>query len=111
MGKLLIAACAVVCACQPMYGQKAPKLKDPKPIVHKEEATPAPPIVYVNDCNADFSAPPTKKRQTAASQQLVVAGDTTLTQNTTDDRAKVEAVRHGIDIYIDALKKDPYNPE
>jgi hypothetical protein len=108
MGKALIAVFLV--ACQPMYKPDAPRLRDPKQIHHVEAKTEVP---YVETCTVDFSAPPVKRRQTAAASQLVVTADSSLdtARQTSAEPAKVALIKTGIEKYGEALVKDPYNPD
>jgi hypothetical protein len=105
MRKLLMVM--VVAACQPMYGAKAPKLKTPAPIPHKQTAPEQEAVVYVDECTVNFSAPPVTKRQTKVAEQRVVAGDTAI-QNAP---AKPQMAAQGVEEYRQALIADPYNAE
>jgi hypothetical protein len=117
MRKALVAACVLLAAaCQPMYQHKADTLKDPTPrrgpniVVVDDEP------VFVETCNVNFSAPPTKRRQAPASQQLTVAGNSALQQQAPGTPRpatahSVNAIVTAIDSYRRALLSDPYNAE
>ncbi|HUS30204.1 MAG TPA: hypothetical protein VMZ53_16970 [Kofleriaceae bacterium] len=115
MGKWFVVACLFVAACRPMYGDPAPHLKDPphrnppkgwndEPVAEK---------VYVEECNVDFSAPPTTKRQTKAAEQKVVAGDSAAAESerATDPKARVDTTKRSLQEYRDALIADPFNAQ
>lgn len=108
MGKLLMVAVVFVAACQPMYGAKAPKLKTPSPLPHKQTAPEPETVVYVDECSVNFSAPPTTKRQPKVAEQHVVAGDSAISQSAP---AKPQFAVQGVEEYRQALIADPYNAE
>ena len=109
MGKALIAVC-LLAGCQ-MYQPGIPKLKTPEPVAHKE----VPPVAvpYVEECTVDFTAQPPKRRDPTVASRLVVTADTSLetAAQAKDDQAKVSMIRTSIQVYSDALVKDPYNAE
>lgn len=118
-GSACFAACVVIgigqAACQPLYGARPEKLHAIEP---KKRPPDAPAIEaqvnYIEDCSASFQDDPRKVRQqTAASHQLVDAGDVAIASS--DHAAQSEAkggfIRDAIDKYRNALIKDPYNAE
>src|SRR5437868_14876889 len=112
MGKALI-ACLLLAACQGMYSAPADTLKNPPKIKQPKGGalTQADPV-YVDECDVNFSAAPTKKRQTSAAQQLVASGNASLqTAGATTPTTPVaaQATADAIDRYREALIKDPYN--
>jgi len=114
MGKTLIAACLLVAACQPMYGRKAERIRNPqetKPPEQKPGSDQAK-VQYVEDCDVDFRAPPTSKRKKAVAEQALTQGDAhvanakpepTLTQK------KITELTNAVQYYRDALVNDPYH--
>src|SRR5262245_14059709 len=110
MGKALLALCVVCVGCQPLYGPDAPKPKNPKPISHHDVAV-VTETHYNDNCVVDFSGPPAKKRQTAASTQLVVTADGLDAAAAQDQQTKVANIKRSIELYGEALVKDPYNAD
>jgi hypothetical protein len=113
-------ACLVVfgtasTACQPLYGGKPEKLKNPD----RKKPPPTPPdevlaIKYVEDCQANFRDDPKNvRRDTTMSNSLVQGGDDAVQQadKAKEPSAQAELIRVAIDKYINALKKDPYNAD
>jgi hypothetical protein len=116
---LLLSACLVlVCgsvACQPLYGGKPEKLRNPdrkkKP---PEEAEKPIEIKYVDDCVANFRDDPKLVRpDSSRSNALVGDGDSTIAQvpKAKDAAGAAELIKQSIDKYRSALIKDPYNAE
>jgi hypothetical protein len=116
MGKTLIAmATLAFCACQPMYGAKAPKVKDPQ-VVRHVEPPPAPPApkTYIDDCQYKVvAAPKGMKRDTPRSDEAVRRGDTAVGtfEKASDTKSKTDMLIDSIQQYGNALEKDPFNPE
>jgi hypothetical protein len=114
-------ACLLVClglalgvtACQPLYGSRPEKLKNPEKKKRPPEAAEAAPeIKYVDECNANFSDDPKKAHpQPPMGRQLFDAAESTLDQadKAKEDSMKVSLLREAIDKYRNALIKDPYN--
>ena len=121
MGKLLLAAATfVVAACQPMYGAKAPKPRDPtvvpeakrKIIVEPEVEKPKP----IEECEfhtATLTGPKLPKRDTSASKERVATADGKLagSDRATEHKAKGDLLKSSVDDYHAALQRDPYNAE
>src|SRR5262245_1879926 len=115
-GTYVIAALAAmfVLACQPLYGGKAEKMKNPEPKKPPPDAVTGPiEIKYVEDCPSDFRGDPKKipPPQPGLAQNLVGEGDSALASS---DKAKepkeqVGLIKDAIDKYRNALVKDPYN--
>lgn len=116
MGKTLLAiATLAFCACQPMYGAKAPKVKDP-PVVRHVEPPPAPPVpkVYIDECQYKVvAAPKTLKRDTPRSDEAVRRGDTAVGtfERAADTKSKTDMLIDSIQQYGNALEKDPFSAE
>ena len=117
MGKTLLAiATLAFCACQPMYGAKAPKPKDPA-VGRRPPVPPEPPKAprpTSDDCNYKVVAlaKPAKVDRPRA-EEAVQRGDTALGsyEKATDSKAKGQLLIDSIQQYGNALEKDPYNPE
>ncbi len=116
MGKALV-ACLLLAACQGMYTAKPDVLRDPPKIRDKTKvaATDGPAeVIYVEDCDVDFTGPATKKRKTPAAQKLVASGNVSL-QNVgpavPTTSVTTQAAVNAISLYRDALVADPYNAE
>jgi len=108
-------ACCALAACQPLYGGKPEKLKNP-PAKKKPDAPPdeVVAIKYVDECNANFRDDPKKlSRDIPGSNDLVIKGDETLVQadKTKEAQAQGTLVATAIDKYINALRKDPFNAD
>jgi hypothetical protein len=116
MGKLLAIATLAFCACQPMYGAKAPKIKDPQAI-RRPPVPPEPPKAAratTDECNYKVVAvtkPPKSDRPRA--EESMRRGDTALGsyERATDSKAKGQLLIDSIQQYGNALLQDPYNPE
>ncbi|HEU0031202.1 MAG TPA: hypothetical protein VFQ53_11255 [Kofleriaceae bacterium] len=112
--RIVIALVMVVAGCRPMYGDKAQKLGDPKPIRHQETPEPPPKPVYVETCDSvDFRRPAKGLvRNSKDAARFVGEGDTKVaTANTASEIDKrVELLLQGIDRYSRALQRDPYDP-
>jgi hypothetical protein len=99
-----------------MYGDPADRLaKPPKHPPPKGWNDPPPPVAqnYVENCEVDFRAPPTTKRQTKVAEQKVIAGDTATAsvKPDTKDGEKVSLTVRSIEEYRQALIADPYNAQ
>lgn len=117
MGKTLLAiATLAVCACQPMYGGKAPKLKDPTAVRHPPVPPEPPkgPRPTIDECNYRVvaTAKPVKVDRPRA-EEAMRRGDTAVGsyEKATDSKAKTNLLIDSIQQYGNALEKDPYNPE
>ena len=106
-----MAFCAT--ACQPLYGGKPEKLKNPeKKKTPPEAEAAAPEIKYVDECSANFSDDPKKAHpQPPMSKQLFDQAESALDQSdkAKEDTMKVSLLKDAIDKYRNALIKDPYN--
>jgi hypothetical protein len=111
---LVLATATLGAGCQPLYGSKPEKLRNPE----KKKKPPEPPetevvVKYVEDCAADFRGDPAKAQrpQTAISNQLVGDGETALqsSDRAKDPASQAELIRVSIDKFRNALIKDPYN--
>jgi len=117
MGKTLLAiATLAMCACQPMYGGKPPKLKDP-PVVRHAPVPPDPPKgprPMVDECNYKVVAltKPAKVDRPRA-EEAARRADTAVGsyEKATDVKAKGNLLIDSIQQYGNALEKDPYNAE
>jgi hypothetical protein len=107
-------ACGVV-SCTPLYGGKPEKLKNPEKKKKPPEAEQAAaPVVYVEECNANFGDDPHKVHaQTAMSKTLFDQAEASIDQadKAKEDTMKVSLLKEAIDKYRNALIKDPYNVE
>ncbi|CAN5866883.1 hypothetical protein BH11MYX3_BH11MYX3_25290 [soil metagenome] len=115
MGKLLAIATLVLAACQPMYGAKAPPVRNPPPIRHAQVIEPpAPPKQQIEDCNykgVAITKPP--KRDVVRSQDHIQKADVAVGNF---DKALVPVTKgdlliDSIQQYGNALEKDPYSVE
>ena len=114
LGVCLVLAIGVA-GCQPLYGGRPEKLRNPEKKKKPPEAVEATTeIKYVDDCNADFRGDPGRTRpQPSLAVQLVGEGDTALqsSEKAKDPGAQVGLIKDSIDKYRNALLKDPYNVE
>lgn len=117
---LLLGACLVWVAgsvgCQPLYGAKPEKLKNPDRKRKPEEVAEKPPeIKYVEECTANFREEPKGKirRETPRATALVGDGDTAIAQapKTKDPASQAGLIKDGIEKYRSALLKDPFHAE
>ena len=115
MALCLALAAASLAACQPLYGGKPEKLKNPEKKKKPPEAADAViEVKYVEDCSANFRDDPKRVfRDTSGSNTLVGGGDDALGQadKAKDPASQAELIRVSIDKYRNALTKDPYNSE
>lgn len=104
-------------ACQPMYGGKPQKLKDPPPIAHRGDDTGEPPKkAYVEQCTTDFHARPPAigiKRNTATAHEEVKTAGTRLQEadKAPERTGKQRLILEAIDRYHRALSLDPFDAE
>jgi hypothetical protein len=101
-------------ACQPLYGGKPQKLKNPEPHKPPPGTEVAEPVRYVEECNADFRADPGRYRaQPQIARPLFEAGEAAMStaEREKDDQKKVALVREAIDKYRNALIKDNFYVE
>jgi len=107
-----MAFCAT--ACQPLYGGKPEKMKNPpprrKPELPPEEVVP---VKYIEDCNANFRDDKKPTRDVGGSNDLTVKGDEAMQQvaKAANPQAEATLVSTAIDKYINALRKDPFNAD
>jgi hypothetical protein len=118
MGKAFLfgVASLALAACQPMYGTKPEKMRNPTrgSAVPTEEIAAKP--VYIEDCPVDFQKAPPKtgvKRDERTAATLVDRGDATIaTATVTEDGTRLgDLLRASIDHYSGALVRDPYNAD
>jgi hypothetical protein len=115
MGKWIAVACFALAACRPMYGDPAPRVKDPPrrnpPPGWNQE--PVAEVPWVSDCEVNFQLPPTTKRDTKAAEQKVIAGDDSAAHIKPDvEPAKRASLAvESVEEYRKALIADPYNAE
>jgi hypothetical protein len=115
MGKWIAVACLVLAACKPMYGDPAPRVKNPTrhnpPPDWKQD--PVVEVTYIDECEVNFRLPPTAKRDTKVAQQKMVAGDGAAANIKPDLDAQKRAslAVQSVYDYSQALVADPYNPE
>lgn len=97
-----------------MYVGRSEKLRNPPPARGTRPVIAEAPPSFVEDCDVNFSARPTKQRQTARANTLVTTANTTLqgppSAPVTTSR-EVSLVVRAIDLYRDALLVDPYNAD
>jgi hypothetical protein len=118
MGKAFVVAIVllVFSACQPMYGPRPEKLRNPtRAVAVPTDELPAGPA-YVETCRVDFQKAPPKvgvPRDVRAAAKLVDSGDATLTtaDATANGAARGDLLRASIDRYSGALTQDPYNAD
>ena len=120
MRAVLLSACVVlvagsVAACQPLYGGKPEKLRNPERKKKPDEPPEAAiQVKYIEECVASFRDDPKGVRpDTGRSNALVGDGDTALSQvpKAKDPASQAELIKQSIDKYRSALIKDPYNQE
>jgi hypothetical protein len=109
----VVGLCLGLVACKPLYGDPPDRLH---PLEEKRRPAdpPAPPIIYVEDCQTSFQDDPTKwHRQPTLAAPLIERGDAALASSdkTKQDTAQVGLVRDAIDKYRLALQKDPYSAD
>jgi hypothetical protein len=106
--------CLAFIACQPLYGGKADRLKNPEPHKRPDNVAGAEPTKYIEECNADFKEDPKgKKPQPQVARPLFEVAETDMTtaEREKDDNKKVGLIKDAIDKYRNALIKDPWNVE
>lgn len=116
---LLLGACVVFASgsvgCQPLYGSKPEKLRNPERKKRPaEEDEKAPEIKYVEECVANFRDDPKLARpDPGRANSLVSDGDAALAQvpKAKSPASQAELIMESIDKYRSALVKDPYNTE
>lgn len=113
---LVVSACSLFTACTPMYGETADPLKNPSKVKPPKVVTTDPELPFVEECSVNFSAKPTKQRQTTQSQSLTVQANASLqptiaTPARPATPAGIQSVQDAITKYREALIKDPYNAE
>lgn len=115
LSAFIVLVAGSVVACQPLYGGKPEKLRNPE----KKKKPDEPPetqaqVKYIDDCVANFRDDPKNVRQdTSRANSLVGDGDTVIAQvsKAKDAASAAELIKQGIDKYRSALVKDPYNQE
>ncbi len=116
MRNLLAISALAFAACQPMYGAKAPPVRNPPPVRHTQVIEDDKPVKLppIEDCNYKVVAiTKTPKRDIPRSDDFVKKGDATLAvaEQTQTMPAKGDLWIDSIDNYRSALEKDPYNAE
>ena len=113
LGKVSIALALLVSACS-MYGEKAPKLRNPVPVKPKLDADKDAVVVVpdIEDCEYIERDMPIAKR-TAKTAELEASGDarSQVFKKSDDPKVKTEALVDVIDSYGRALASDPFNPD
>lgn len=119
MGRLasLVLASVVLASfgCQPLYGNKPERLKNPdkkrKPPEPESEVVQ---VRYIEECSANFREEVRNlNRDMAAASRFVGDGDTALDQvrRAKDPASQAELIKVSIEKYRNALLKDPFNEE
>lgn len=116
---LLLGACVVFASgsvgCQPLYGSKPEKLRNPERKKKPAEEDEKPPeIKYVEECVANFRDDPKLARpDPGRANSLVSDGDAALAgvPKAKSPASQAELIKDSIDKYRSALVKDPYNTE
>lgn len=116
MGKMLVAMAALgLCACQPMYGAKPDKVKNPSVVRHVPTADPPPvPKVYIDDCQYKVvSTPKPPKRDIPRAEESTRRGDAALGtfEKASDTKSKTDMLIDSVQQYGNALEKDPFSAE
>ncbi|MDQ3335186.1 MAG: hypothetical protein M4D80_08490 [Myxococcota bacterium] len=101
----------LLAACQPMYGAAPQKLRTPEPIKSPTTLTDDPaPVVYNEDCDLLTSRVATVKRDSKQAEVHTQNGDQKVADyDVAPPAAKKDLMLDGIDEYVAALKKDPFN--
>ncbi len=114
LGKVSIALVLLVSACS-MYGEKAPKLRNPVPV--KKDLKNNDTVVVETppddeDCEYHEREMPVSKR-TAKTDELESTGDarSQVFTKSSDATVKKDALIDAIDAYGRALASDPFNPD
>ncbi len=106
-------AALALAACQPMYGAKPDKLRNPPTTRHVEEPDPVVAVKYVETCdNVDFRRPSKGLiRDRANATRLVNDGDSKVSnaEKATEIDARRDLTLASIERYRSALAKDPYD--
>lgn len=101
--------------CQPLYGSRPEKLKNPpRKKAPPELETGATQVKFVEDCTANFRDDPKLARPNPTiANQLVGEGDAALqsANRAKDGTAQADLLTRAIDNYRNALIKDPYNAD
>jgi hypothetical protein len=113
LGKVSIAVALLVSACN-MYGEKAPRVRNPVPIKQKIGKDDGPPVVVILDIEEceyherDMPVPARSPKTT----QLEEEGDarSKVYKTSTDTTVQKDALIDVIDSYGRALASDPFNP-
>ena len=121
MGKLPLLAVIAFAACQPMYGAKAPPLKNPtvvpekKRVIKPDDVAVKPAPIETCEWRTTPLPDPTKlpKRDTVRSQEATQRADQKIVKLDTapDVKTKEALLIDSIQEYGAALNKDPYNAE
>ena len=115
LGKVSIALVLLVSACS-MYGEKAPRLKNPVPIKHDLTKTDTTGVVVeapdLEECEYHERDMPVAKRS-VKTVELEQAGDARaqVFDRSSDTKVKSEALIDVVDAYGRALAGDPFNPD
>jgi thioredoxin-like negative regulator of GroEL len=111
----LVFAASAALGCQPLYGNKPEKLRNPdrkkKPEEPPEQAAQ---IKYVEDCVTSFRDDPKNARPDAsAAARLVDDGNNAIALSARQQQpaAQADLVKQGLERYRSALVKDPFNQE
>lgn len=113
LGKVSIALVVLVSACN-MYGEKAPRLRNPVPVTPKIDKSDDTSVVVVDvpDCEYHEREMPVSK-PSPKTAELERAGDarTDVFTKSADVEVKKGALIDAIDSYGRALAGDPFNPD
>jgi hypothetical protein len=110
-------ALVVMVGCQPMYGKKAQKLKDPPAVASEGSAEGPPPKPYLDKCLTNMHVPSPPKgapRDPVAAATYVQQAQKTIAKldepdARTETDKKRDQVLAAINQYHSALAKDPYD--
>jgi len=121
MGKLPLLVLLAFAACKPMYGDPAPKLKNPtvvpenKRVIKPDELAKKPEPIETCEWRTVALPDPTKlpKRDASKAQEATARADGKLktADVTADEKTKGQLLIDSIQEYGAALNKDPYNAE
>ncbi|MBA3394962.1 MAG: hypothetical protein H0T89_20110 [Deltaproteobacteria bacterium] len=109
---LVLAGSLALAACQPMYGSKPQKLRTPEPIRPPQELAADPTVPKVlESCEVYTKEVKVVRRDTPRAEALTREGDAKVAEfeRASEPRRKGELIVDGIEEYLRALDKDPFN--
>jgi hypothetical protein len=112
MRSLLVGGAAILAACQPLYKGKPAKLREPDPLVKKDEPKAPEKPTLVVECSVERASPAKVVKEPARIESARLTNEATSElgkAKTAEPDDRGTKLRKSVEDYRTALQADPYN--